>query len=477
MVSFTGWDGARNMKTNMRIFRVALLLRIEPEGVRRAAGSGYMDMTFDYFRIAGLEEIETVFSQIRDSYDGFLTDSPCADRIIEMLAGDRDCVHGYFDIGLENYYRQVLLLTMREPGLEVKNIRLDVLPEELNLNGIIAGDRLAELIAQEHERLRTYSMRETLAYEDEAIKRHIRHHRDNPSDLVLTGSAYVYEGLGKLGDYVRYISLTGKEIQERIETMRYELERRTLMASRSACLYFDMGEHPGAEDMEAVKQALIDFRESIGLPELIYNTVGDRYELPTDAATLDVLTRGMHVCRYTDYLRTHSGVNVHVGYGIGTTLQDARDGALTALEYAGRISSQVEQVYLIGTDGHMTAMEIEPENTGAESEADAGSVSGRRRARAGRQEPIIAAHVTEIAKSSHLASSTVFRLLTLLQKQKRTRVDSEWMISELGMSARMANKVLSSLEKAGYARIAGKSLISAKGRPSNIYELHFDMKC
>ncbi len=454
------------MNTTTRIFRVAMLLRGEIQRIRRVAGSAYMDMTFDYFRIDKLGDIEAVYAQIRDSYDGFLTDSVCADRIIDILSADRACVHGYFEIGLESCYRQILLLTMREPELRVEDIRLDMLPEELSLKGVIEGDRLAQLIDRERERLSGYTIQEAEAYEDELIERHVRRHKDNPNDIVLTGSARVYEGLGRYGSYARYLSLTDDEIRSSIETMRYELERRALMASRSACVYFDMGDEPKEETMEAVKQALIDFRETVGLDELIYNTVGSRYELPTDAATLELLTDGMHKCPYTEYLRERSGAQVHVGYGIGATLREARRAAQAALEYAYRIASPTEQVYLIGTDGHMTAMDIASYENSRTGSSTGGQV----------QTPIMAAHVNEIAKRAHLASATVLKLIMLLKKQQRTQVDSEWMMRELDMSPRMANKVLSSLEKAGYAHISGKSLINAKGRPSNIYEVRFDMK-
>ncbi len=454
------------MNTTTHIFRVAMLLRGGTERVRRVAGSAYMDLTFDYFRIDRLEELATVYKQIRDSYDGFLTDSVCADRIIDILSPDHACVHGYFETGLESYYRQILLLTMREPELRVEDIRLDMLPEELSLKGVIEGDRLAQLIRRERERLAGYTIQEAASYEDELIDRHVRRHKDNPNDIVLTGSARVYEGLGRYGSYARYLLLTREEIHGSIESMRYELERRTLRASRSACVYFDMGSDAGEESMEAVKQTLIDFRERVGLDELIYNTVGSRYELPTDAATLELLTDGMHICPYTGYLRERSGVQVHVGYGIGATLREARRAAQAALEYAYRITSPTEQVYLIGTDGHMTAMDIAPYESARAGGSTAGQV----------QTPIIAAHVNEIAKRAHLASATVLKLIMLLKKQQRTQIDSEWVIRELDMSPRMANKVLSSLEKAGYAHISGKSLINAKGRPSNIYAVRFDME-
>ena len=55
------------MNTTTRIFRVAMLLRGETQRIRRVAGSAYMDMTFDYFRIDKLGDIEAVYAQIRDS--------------------------------------------------------------------------------------------------------------------------------------------------------------------------------------------------------------------------------------------------------------------------------------------------------------------------------------------------------------------------------------------------------------------------
>ena len=82
--------------------------------------------------------------------------------------------------------------------------------------------------------------------------------------------------------------------------------------------------------------------------------------------------------------------------------------------------------------------------------------------------------VNEIAQRSHLSSRTVFSLMMALQKQYRREVDSEWIMRELNVSMRMANKILANLENAGYAYISGKKLPSGKGRPSNIHTLCFD---
>ena len=71
------------------------------------------------------------------------------------------------------------------------------------------------------------------------------------------------------------------------------------------------------------------------------------------------------------------------------------------------------------------------------------------------------------------AQDITVRLMTALQQAHCSEATAEWLCQELELSPRMSNKMLSNLEKAGYASISGKTEGIGKGRPCNIYRFDF----
>ncbi|MET0017056.1 hypothetical protein [Oscillibacter sp.] len=449
------------MVSGTQNFRVAMLLRSDAERVKQIIGDKYLGCQFDYFRIDRLDDLKEKFLQIKNSYDGILTSGTLSDRFIGYYGEGVALPHRYFSATVENYYRMILLQTIHCPNLDLSKVRLDLMTREHDLPDIIEANRLGALMREERAVINRMSPEEVISYEQEMIERHVRAIRSREYQFFMTRSMIATEVFQKYGIGHIYVRLTPEEIFGIVEALRREMELKSLKDSQVACIYFNLGEGVGDKDRKKVETALNCFNASLGSKSLLLNeTVDGNFEAFTDAQTIYDLTRENTYCELTGLLKRQSGISAAVGYGIGSTIQCARENAATAVKYAGSTACSAGQTFLIGSDGRIKALrtDMEPD-----------SVS--RRERDGIFEPTI----NEIASQAHLSSTTVFKLMLALQRGQYREVDSNWIKQELNVSLRMANKILSNLEKAGYAEISGKYLLQGKGRPNNIYRFRFEV--
>lgn len=449
------------MESGEKVYRVAMLLRSDNERIREVVGNQYLDCTFDYFPVHDLEDLREVFLQIKMRYDGVLTSGVFSDRFISYYSQGENLPHQFFSVSVENYYRQILLQMMYHPQLNFGDIRLDLMKDEHNLPDIIEHGRLGPMMQEEQTMVNRMTPGQIMDYEKEMIQRHERAVHSGSCKLFLTHSIMAMETFEGRDVHHIYVKLTAHEIFKTVNKLRREMELKELKDSQVASIYFDLGTSPSSEELERVREALNEF--SRGHPEagLAFNEVDGHFETLTDAQTIFELTRDS-TCEFTAFLWQSTGIPVAVGYGIGTTLQGAKDHAILASRYVLGTRSHLKQAFLVDSN-----RQIIPLNTRLTEE-------GKRESKPGPGE-IFESTVNEVAKQAHLSSRTVLNLMTALQRHHRREASSDWLSRELNISPRMANKVLSSLEKAGYAHISGKYLLGGKGRPSNVYAFRFDM--
>lgn len=446
------------MGPDSRTFRVAIMLRSDEDRIREYVGNQYLGCIFDYYSIGTLNELRDTFMQIKGSYDGVLTSGLFSDRFIGYYGGSEGIRHGYFSATVENYYHQILLQTMHRPDLKLEEIRLDLMTREHDLPSIIEGNRLGPLMWEERLMINRMSPAQVIDYEKEMIARHTRAICSGEYKLFMTRSTIATAAFRESNVEHLYVNLTGNEIFDTVTALRHEMELQALKDSQIASICLSLGEHTSAQERESAKKAIDCFEKTKEAEGLMFSAGENGFEALTDAQTIYDLTRENTCCSLTGFFRRQTGYAITVGYGIGTTVQGARENALTAAQYGS--TGKMEQAFLVGSDGQIKALRTDVESGPVEmEERPAGN--------------IFSSAVTEIAKHSHLASATVFNLLMLIKKHRRQEVSSDWLMKEMGVSLRMANKILSHLEKAGYAHVCGKSLISARGRPSNVYRLYF----
>ena len=442
-------------------FRVAMLLRISRDiaRIRQIAGNQYLGCTFDYYEADTLDDLRAAFERLHNSYDGILTSGILSDRIVSYYSSGQNIPHRCFTASVENYYRVILLQLQRNPGLTPGDIRLDMMLPGQSLSDIIEGNSLAALMEQENELIARLTPDQVMEFEQNMIRRYQQTIETQQYKLFITRSGLAARTFEEC--HAPYISmdLTAHEVFKAIKGLRRDMELGQLRAGQVAAIYFDAGSEPSSKQLEKLESALTLFGQKNDGKSLIFRRIEDHFEALTDAQTLIFLTQNYTCCKLTEYLRSETGYPGAVGYGTGQNAQGARENAATAAMYARGTDLKLAQSFWIDSDGQITALKGQPH------ESAPGEIKASR---------IFEPTVNEIAKQAHLSSRTICNLMIALKKQNRTEAGSDWISRELSISPRMANKILSNLEKAGYAQVSGKYLLRSKGRPTNLYTFHFD---
>lgn len=450
-----------DFRTGTSIYRIAIFLRLNGDHVKQILGKEYMDCSFDYYDLNSLEELRETLLQVKNRYHGILTSGTFSDRFVSLYTEGDTIPHQYFAPSLENYYRQMLLHTMHNPELKLEQIRLDLMTKEYDLPNILERNQLGMLMSDERVMINNMTAPQVELYEQEMIARHERAIKLGGYRLFMTRSSLAAQLFEREHIPYSYVKLLPDDIFRTVEALRQEIEMQKLRDSRVASIYVLVNEQTSESQREKIAPLVEQYAKTRGIGTFPLTEINQNFEAMTDAQAINIITRERTFSELSSLLYAE-GIDAAVGYGIGETGTDARDHAMTAARYAGNRSIEDGKSFLIDSDGKITALTI-----GLKSSQQEEIQNPKENFQ------ISTSTVNEVAKQSHISSSTLFRLMTAMQQSRRQEVDSAWIARELEVSPRMANKILANLKKAGYAQVTGQSQWSGKGRPNNIYRLNF----
>ena len=446
-------------------FRVAVISRNKRQSTRQMMGSGYMDCLVDFYPVDSLQEIGEKFLQVRDAYDGILTSGLFSDRMIAYY-NDIGISHRYVAASAENYYRQILLQLMHHPELELSRIRLDLMERGQNLAQIIERNSLVTLMHEEHAKVYKMTPSEVMAFEQEMLSRHEWAIRHGNYQLFMTRSPIADALFARNNVQYVYVDFTQEEVTDALKSLRKDMQMKRLQGGQVACIRLEIAVGDSEEKRERLRRVLEEYQQVF---KRVFSTGWQEREngflLFTDARTIDEIT---HVRRYSSlsgFLGSRMGGEVLVGYGIGNTVKDAEENADAAISYRRSAPADQALAYLVDENGQVSSLDTNILETPQD---------GSGTARLPRNNGVLESAVNRIAHAAHLSSRTVMNLMLALRRENRREAGSEWLIREMGLSPRMANKVLSNLEKAGYAEVTGRTMQVSKGRPTNIYRFRFE---
>ena len=449
------------MIRNMKVYRVAVLLRSDNSTIKKALGSECLGCILDYFDdISSLMDLKRIFLNIRDQYDGILTSGLFSDRYIACNNTKSKIAHRYFSASVENYYRQILLHMMKDPDLQLQDIRLDLMTREHSLPFFIQNDLLQQMMDKEHDEVYRLNEAEILLYEQEMVSRQIQAAMTGEYKLFMTRSAYASEKFAKQKVPYQYVALTDKEIYTTLKMLRRDMEMKELRGSQVACIYI-VPEHSSSIDLNQVRDGLTEFLAQQEV-SMIQEVSGEHVKVITDSGAIDRITYGHTSCVLTHWLTSRLNISLYVGYGIGSTADEAEENAVRAVHYTRAAAKSEKQVYLIDSDDQIVSLNVDI----TENEPKQSKVISK-------PNLVLEQQVNRVAQCAHLSSKTVLSLMLALQKNHRKDASSDWLIRELSVSSRMANRILNNLEKSGFARVEGRQQLNKKGRPINIYTFDF----
>ncbi len=440
-------------------YRVAFYSRMEEE--RELIGEKFPGCRVDYYYVKDLNALREAFLTTEKDYDGFLTSGLFSDRVIALLSTRKDAPREYFNTTVESYYRYLLEKTVSEPDLSLSQIRLDLMGEQDDLKEIVFHNRLEQMMQDEIRLVNGFSEEETIAYEQEMVGRHRRCLEAGKVRFFVTRSVVAKRLFEEWGAPYHFLDMTGNEVLYKMNLLKKAMELRTMEKGLTAIIYFDMGQAPGGargeEERLRFQQAVYRYSQMTGY-NLILKPVQMDFEVFTDAQTVQQMTNSFTQSPLYDYLRKEVRFKGGMGYGIGISLQQARENAYEAAALSARRAAEGEfRSYLINSQNSIILLKNWPSR---------------------RAEPAYSAissdYVERVATRCRLSSENVLKVLEFSQSSGNQDLTSEMLTSRLGVSLRTANKILSHLQEGDAAEIVGQKRLGQKGRPVNIYRLKLE---
>lgn len=440
-------------------YRVAFYSRMKTD--EKLIEGGFPGCRIDYYFVKNLQELREVFLETEQEYDGFLSSGLFSDRVIALLSTRKDVPREYFNTTVESYYRYLLEKIVSEPCLSLSQIRLDLMGEQDDLKEIVFHNRLEQMMQDEIRLVNGFSEEETIAYELEMLGRHRRCIEEGSTRFFVTRSAMATQMFQDYGVPYHFLEVTANEVLYKMNLLKKGLELQTMEKGLTALIYFDMGRSQGKawEEGERLQfqQAVYRYSQKTGY-NLVLKPVQMNFEIFTDAQTVQQMTNFFTESPLYDYLLQEIHFRGGMGYGIGISLQQARENAFEAASLSARRAFEgVFQSYLINNQNNIILLE------------DLSSRKGEQK-----QSAISSDVVGRLATKCRLSSENVLKIMEFSRNCGLQEITSEMLTSRLGVSLRTANKLLSHLQEGGAAEVVGQKRLGQKGRPVNIYRLKME---
>lgn len=394
------------------------------------------------------EHIAKLYDSLADEVDGFLVSGLSAMTAIREQAKKTMKPMVTFQADTVALYKQLVMVFLENREQDSRRVVLDfLLPIE---GGYTVQDFVActdvDFI---NNAIRCWVQQVGAANVEQLILQRILELWDaGEIDLVICQYSSIVPELEARGIPYRYPFFSSSQLGQLIAELEANIELENLRTNLPAVIKVAPRRSGAAtdeqmRDLEKVLKQFFD--EHLVEGELEHSQ--DAFTLQTTLQAVRYLTNGGTACLLNAHLGDKRDFEISVGYGVGTTQRQAQRNAQAALResvFIGGSFFRDEKDNLVGPLTSGTPMVIE--SRGLEGAG-------------------------QIASASNLSSLTIQKLMTTIRMSGSNRTTTQELAGSFGVTVRNANRILSNLEKSGYARIVYAQNTNSKGRPVKVYEL------
>lgn len=392
-------------------------------------------------------EIPEILPGVEKQYDGFLVNGIITNALIRNTFPDFVKPVACFDVGEVSYYREILLLMLKQPKLDPSRLYVDFLGGRNFAASMTAGtleeegDAYRELVAKmDPKDLKQLRRRLT---EDVS-----QAYREGRIDWVLTRFSTCAQDFKELGIPCVFVYPDKHYILDVARYLAAKLELAGMRGVLPAVIHI-FGD-PRAGDPEELyelelRKALLEYGRENGYDFIIQKRVS-HFEIVTSAETVEQITDRYTMCRLKPYLEEKLHTRVCIGYGVGQDTVRARLGAAGAGEEA-----------FMNPMGASYAMD--------EQENLIGPLSmGKRLVLSASASPEYA----DMAQQTGISALTLQKICAVAMDCEDQVLTAGLLAEKLGVTARAASKYIQKLLLAGAAEPAGTKQRKSKGRPEQL---------
>ncbi len=441
--------------------KIALLLQEHfASYCRDELGNEQNDCSLTYFTYDTLKELQKIFLDNKDQYDGFITSGAVPLNALRDIDVPPYSVKAYFGGNLENTYRILLEQVLKREGTDPAGIGLDYLDDGKMLQTVLEQDRLPEMVSEFENSFVGLSEQELEAVENRLVEKYLRQCREGKLDFVITYFHSVVEALGRenvkcyysypsRNSMIQTLELCGKNI--RLEKMRRNISA-VIRISPDITRWRNKKNSNQELEMLALKGSILEYCRMYRAEPVMKDDFTD-VELYLNTEQVQKMTEQFTNFDLPGYLEEKAGFCGFVSIGSGDELGRARLHAMQARDYGSRLG-QDTCIYI----DEKEEVHSLPLKSTVEKPAPG----------------IPASYVENIANQSHLSSETVYRVIAAMQTEQSDEFTATDLVRVQDFSLRIATRVLTALTEAGYAEKIGQKRIGNKGRPLNLYKIKIE---
>ena len=401
------------------------------------------------------EHISQVYERYAPEADGFLVSGSSARSAIVLSKPRIQKPIAAFQVDSDSLYREMLLLALENRQQDFSRVVLDfLLPlgEGYTVEDFVHRSEIKSVYEQINRWIAETGVQELGGAENAIMAKILELWINKSIDMVICAYSSIVPALEALNIPYRCPFLSDHQLETLVHQVLAKAELQQLRENLPAIIHVLPRHRSQAtpEHMERLGQKLRQFLKD-NLLECVLQQDEGFFQLMTTVQTLRSITANGESCPLGSRLSEELGCPIVLGYGVGTTVNQALSNAISAVREAkssGGSFIKDESGSLIGPLGSPRRLVV---NT----------------------QPL--PDVGLLARRCGLSTLTVQKLMACMEQSGSNRVTTPELASRFGTTVRNANRILSHLREAGFAAPAYTQTSAPRGRPLQVYELDLSL--
>lgn len=440
------------MKPELAIITTDFLKDFVNDSMREINWDGkYTIYSYNTFR-----DIPEIYNTIPERVQGIVTSGSFPAQVINRSFPENEKIIRPFNNDDAGFYKLFLQILYHNRNIEINRIYADILDiGNINIYEYLLGKRKSDisiLIANEIDKM---TLEQLLQSEEAFARKHLELWKNGQIDASITRFSSIMHKLQDSGlpIYFPYPSLSYME-SVCLSTAQ-DVTIKNLQENQPSAILINPVVEKDAKDIEKKQKALLKSINRFSTVMQINYLVQQEYmgcEILTNRKTVETITDGFTVCKLQAFLKSRLDFDIHIGYGIGATLYQARINAVDAHREAA-LSFSSSSCLINEKDELIFSLK-------------------------GLQPFVISRNISEpvkrLSKLSGLSVLTIQKVFSVAKTIEGNRITSEEMSHKLAITQRSANRFLSSLKSCGFAEVVEQKQSNTKGRPILVYKILID---
>lgn len=407
---------------------------------------------FEFTIYDSLAHLHEIFSEKIQQVDGILFSGQIPYFYIQHHFKDITIPMLHFDVTQEDFYRTLSEYIYKHKDFQMKRCLVDFLYEENNYLDIHEWTT--------HDDLPYFFDSSIKAYADINVYEkmrdfHVKMWKQNKVDVSMTRLGNLHELLEPYGIKPLLVVPSERSMIMIIETLLKEIQLIQLIENQVVIAHLEMSiNRDNVADLEyrqlSINKAILDFGKNNHMSFIIHRNVF-YYEVITNYSDFKIITNEMKSCQLASFLTEELQFPVHIGWGVGNSIQEAQLNAEKASQMCAALETESyilsEEETLIGPLGDKDWIKV---NT----QYDLG--------------------IEKLSVKLNTSPLQIQKIIAVMDRLQSNMIASEDLSVHLGITPRAANRILKKLEEHGAATVSTQIQKKLRGRPKKVYQIHFD---